>query len=304
MARLTPNCEYVINGVTIREKIIPDSTRWKDAAKAEKAGFEEGDRYKKCKKLSGDTGTVQYITIHNTNDIDGVNDDGEQYTRATYNENMGSARVHLYIDDVCAWQNLRMGTGLCSADPEGSAEVGWHAGDGSNKTGGNMTSIGIEVIMNDTEEHDAKAYDNSARIVAWLLWKHHLEIDRVVSHTYWVNKSAGNLFDDADIQSTTPCPKKKWCPAYILGSKNKDSALKNWIKYKSLVETYLCALNDETVTDKVDNTPDAWASEAVKFAVKNGLLYGNERGDYKLHREFTRQEMLIFLYRVYKYLKG
>lgn len=37
MTKLKPNSTYVLNGVTINEKIIPDGTRWKDAAKA-KAG--------------------------------------------------------------------------------------------------------------------------------------------------------------------------------------------------------------------------------------------------------------------------
>ncbi len=311
MALLTPNYQYEINGVLVCEKIIPDGTRWKDASKAAAAGFEKGELYKKNKPLSNGTGIPKFITIHNTNDIDGTYDDGEQYTRATYNENMRSARVHLYIDDVCAWQNLRMGTGLCPADPEGEAEVGWHAGDGSNKTGGNMTSIGIEVIMNDNEEHDAKAYDNSARIVAWLLWHFDLDIDKVVSHTYWVNKSAGNIFEDSDEQSTNYVAKKKWCPTYIFKTTSHDKALANWKKYKALINTYLTALREPEIPSESDDdfnliddsVPDEWASEAVNFAVSNGLLYGDEHGNYKLHKNCTRQEMLVFLHRIYNYMK-
>lgn len=53
----------------------------------------------------------------------------------------------------------------------------------------------------------------------------------------------------------------------------------------------------------VDNTPDTWAAEAVNYAVKNGILYGDESGNYKLHNDCTRQEMLIFLYRAYKAIK-
>lgn len=53
-----------------------------------------------------------------------------------------------------------------------------------------------------------------------------------------------------------------------------------------------------------DNTPDAWAAEAVNNAVKNGILCGDDTGNYKLHSECTRQEMLIFLYRFYKSIKG
>ena len=159
MALLTANKVFQMNGVTVSEKIIPDGIRWKDGAKAQKAGFSAGSLYKKQQRLSGGTGKVQGVTIHNTADLANVHDDGEQYTRATYNENMGSVRVHYYVDDTGAWQNLKAGTGLCANDPVGSAEVSWHAGDGSTPDGGNMTTISMEVIMGDTAAHDEKAKD-------------------------------------------------------------------------------------------------------------------------------------------------
>lgn len=255
MAVLQPNATYEMNGVTVREKIIPDGTKWKDGAKANAAGFAAGNLYKKQTKLSSNSGKVKYVTIHNTDDIKGTNDDAEQYTRATYNENMGSARVHFYIDDVGAWQNLKAGTGLCKADPVGSAEVGWHAGDGSADTGGNMTSIGIEVIMNDTAAHDAKAKDNGARVAAWLLFKHGLTVDKLVTHTYWVNHALGYKFADPDIQSTNMIFGKKWCPQYIFASTSETVALANWKKFKTLVSGYLDALNGKKASGGT-NTPE------------------------------------------------
>ena len=155
MALLTPNYIYTANGVKVCEKIIPDGTRWKDDNKAARAGFRPKELYKKEHKLSEGTGRPKFLTIHNTDDIQGVMDDGEQYTRATYNENMGSARVHFYVDDTCAWQNLKAGTNMTPNDPVGSAEVGWHAGDGSAPDGGNMTSLSIEIIMDKSGEHNA-----------------------------------------------------------------------------------------------------------------------------------------------------
>lgn len=243
MALLTPNRTYKINGVTVNEKIIPDGTRWQNAARANAAGFSAGSLYKKQQKLSGNTGKVRFVTIHNTDDLDNVNDDAEQYTRATYNENMGSARVHFYVDDLGAWQNLKAGTGLCPSDPAGEAEVGWHAGDGSTADGGNMTSIGMEIIMNDNAAHDAKAKDNGAKIAAWLLWKHGLTVDKLVTHTYWVNKSAGKTFSDVDTQCTNLISGKKWCPLHIFASYNPTTAKKNWKAFKVLVKGYLDKLN-------------------------------------------------------------
>ena len=248
MALLTPNAVYTMNGVTVNEKIIPDGTRWTDAAKAKDAGFSADALYKAQKLLCG-TGKAGSVTIHNTNDLVNVHDDGEQYTRATWpNQNMGSARVHFYVDDVCAWQNLKAGTGLCAADPVGSAEVSWHAGDGSINGGGNMTSLSMEIIMGDPAEHDAKARDNGARIAAWLLWKHGLTIDNLVTHTYWVNRLAGKTFADVDDQCTNPISGGKWCPSYIFGSNNAATAKKNWLAFKALVAGYLAELNGNNTT--------------------------------------------------------
>lgn len=255
VAKLTPNTTYTMNGVTINEKIIPDGTRWKDAAKAQKAGFAANALYKAQRKLSGGTGKATSVTIHNTNDLANVYDDGEQYTRATYNENMNSSRVHFYTDDTGAWQNLKAGTGLCAADPIGSAEVSWHSGDGSVATGGNMTSLSIEIIMNESPEHDQIAKDNGARIAAWLLWKNGLSIDKLVTHTYWVNKSAGKIFSDVDEQCCNPISGKKWCPTYIFASNNKQTAMKNWKAFKALVKSYLDKLNGGVSTSTIPAAP-------------------------------------------------
>ena len=220
--------------------------RWTNTAKASAAGFAPNSLYKKQWKLTGNSGRPLTVTVHNTADLDNVYDDAEQYTRATYNENMGSARIHFYVDDVGAWQNLKAGTGLCENDPEGSAEVSWHAGDGSVYDGGNMTSLSIEIIMGDNAETDAKARDNGARLAAWLLWKHGLDITDLVTHTYWVNKSAGQLFDDTVEQCVNPIYGKKWCPMYIFESTNKYAARANWEKFIMLVKKYLGECRKDT----------------------------------------------------------
>lgn len=149
MAFLTPNSQYRVNGVLVNEKIIPDGTVWKDATKAKRAGFSAGSLYKKQAKLCG-TERPLGITVHNTNKLLGVSSQttqAEQYTRATYNENMNSSRVHFFVDDKCIWQNLKAGLGLSKNDPKNSAEVSWNSGDGSTKDGGDMTNISIEFIM-------------------------------------------------------------------------------------------------------------------------------------------------------------
>ena len=49
-----------------------------------------------------------------------------------------------------------------------------------------------------------------------------------------------------------------------------------------------------------DSIPDDWAADAVAWATENQILFGDEHGDYQLHKECTRQEMLVFMHRLYQ----
>lgn len=265
MAILIPNTTYTINGVLVNEKIIPDNMIWTSHDKAATSGFGVGSPYKKNQRLCDNTGKVKWITIHNTDDLPKVEDDGEQYTRATYNENMGSVRVHYYVDDICAWQNLRAGTGLSVNDPEGTAEVSWHAGDGSVADGGNMTSLSIEIIMDGVSESDEIAKDNGARLAAWLLRKHGLTIDELVTHTYWVHKMCGSVMSTIDNQCVTPIGGQKWCPRYIFADNSIGNALNNWKAFKSLVKKYYDGEETSVISD---NT----CSNSADVQFKNGDL--------------------------------
>lgn len=54
---------------------------------------------------------------------------------------------------------------------------------------------------------------------------------------------------------------------------------------------------EEIPAEEMDNVPAAWAEDAVVWAVENGILYGDENGNYRLHENCTREMMLVFLYR-------
>lgn len=70
---------------------------------------------------------------------------------------------------------------------------------------------------------------------------------------------------------------------------------------ETFYEKYL--KEDEIMANVKDNTPDSWAKEAVEWAVNNKILMGDEKGNYKLHDDCTRQEMLVFLNRLYKLVR-
>ena len=207
MAFLKPDNTRTEHGLVIKEKIIPWGAKWtKDWG-----DYRKGDQFKADRKLSGGTGKVQYVTIHNTADIQeayGTND-AEQYTRATYpNQNMGDARVHYFIDETDCWQNLR------------EDEVGWHAGDGRGP--GNETSLAIEIIMDGSgSTADTKAEDRGALLAAILLNRHNLGIDKLVTHQHWTGK---------------------YCPAYILP---------HWDKFKTTVKNYLAQIKGTKTNNSV-----------------------------------------------------
>ncbi len=102
----------------------------------------------------------------------------EQYTRATVNNNMKDVRVHYYVDNVCAWQNL----------PHSLS--GWHAADGSGN--GNRRTIAIECIMSSAyNSTDKKSEDNCAKLAAALLKQYGLDINHLYTHTHWLNVRDG-----------------------------------------------------------------------------------------------------------------
>lgn len=207
MAKLTPDATRTEHGLVINQKIIPWGAVWpKDSGK-----YTKGQKYKADKRLSGGTGKVAGITIHNTADLPNVEEDAEQYTRATWpNANMNDARVHYYVDDINAWQNLE------------DTEVGWHAGDGSGP--GNGTTIAIEIIMDGTgSKEDLGAEENGVLLAAILLKKYGLTVEQLYTHNHWMGHP------DKIVQGA-----RKNCPLYILP---------HWEQFKAKVAAKLAEIS-------------------------------------------------------------
>ncbi len=162
-------------------------------------------------------GKVIGVTVHNTDWISVASGTtpAEQYTRATVNGNMKDVRVHYYVDNVCAWQNL----------PHSLS--GWHAADGSGN--GNRRTIAIECIMSSAYNvTDKKSEDNCARLAAALLKKYNLDINHLFTHTHWLNVRDGKS-GTVDYLNTARNP-YKMCPLYILP---------HWSAFKSKVQSYM-----------------------------------------------------------------
>jgi len=167
MGFLQADKKYVACGVTVNEYLLTKHNPNNIAM----PGYEMND--------------VIGVTIHNTDWISTASGThpSEQYTRATVNGNMGDVRVHFYVDNIDAWQNLPLNLN------------GWHAADGDGD--GNRKTIAIECIMSPNYTGtDKKSEDNAARLAAYLLMKYKLDISHLYTHQHWYSR--------------------KYCPAYIL----------------------------------------------------------------------------------------
>lgn len=208
MAVLTADKTYKLNGVTVKDFLLTTHNPNKISMPQQRT-----------KKLLG-------VTVHNTNDLENVNDDAEQYTRATYNGNMRNVRVHYYVDDLGAWHNL----------PDNWQS--WHAGqngkaDKNGSEAGNAQTISIECIM--TGETDSKAEDNCARLAAYLLHSNGLTIDNLYTHNYWCNIRNGKTGTVDYLNKTNDGYKN--CPIYIRP---------HWDKFKATVQGYMQQLAGNT----------------------------------------------------------
>lgn len=191
-------------------------------------------------------GRIIGVTIHNTPWITTAagTTPAEQYTRATVNGNMKDVRVHYYVDNTCAWQNLPL------------TLSGWHAADGDGN--GNRRTIAIECIMSSAyNDKDKKSEDNCARLAAALLKKYKLGINALYTHNHWYSG--------------------KYCPAYILPHWDKFKA-----KVKSYMNTSSSAKQLYRVRKSWSNAKSqigAYSSlENAKKACKAGYSVFNNSG--------------------------
>ena len=128
---------------------------------------------------------------------------------------MNDARVHYYVDDINAWQNLE------------DTEVGWHAGDGRGP--GNETTISIEIIMDGTgSKEDLGAEENGALLAAILLKRHGLTVEQLYTHNHWMG------YSDQIVKGA-----RKNCPLYILP---------HWAQFKAKVAAKLAEISGTPAT--------------------------------------------------------
>lgn len=198
------------------------------------------------------TGKIIGVTVHNTDWISVASGTtpAEQYTRATVNGNMNDVRVHYYVDNTCAWQNLPL------------TLSGWHAADGSGN--GNRRTIAIECIMSGAYNSiDKKSEDNCAKLAAALLKQYGLGISHLYTHTHWLNVRDGK--SGTVDQLNTMQNKYKMCPLYILP---------HWSAFKAKVQSYLKGSTTSTstsTTSQIYRIRKTWADAKSQIGAYSSL---------------------------------
>ena len=227
--------EFEINGVKVKQYLIANHNINNISLPS-----------KRIKPLRG-------ITIHNTVDLANIEDDGRNYTASTVNGNMRTVRVHYYVDDLCAWQNLDENM------------QNWSCADGNGD--GNTTTIAIECIMKSPYDTESlKAMDNCARLTAYLCKKYNLTVDDIYTHTYWLHmrdKDSISKCGDKDKICTTR-HSYKTCPLYIIPQ---------WDKFLELVVKYYNGAKSkkENNQNNTNNSNTASLPYKVKVVDKTGL---------------------------------
>ena len=213
---------------------------------------------KRVKPLKG-------ITIHNTNDLANIEDDGRNYTASTVNGNMRTVRVHYYVDDLYVWQNLD------------ESLQNWTCTDGNGD--GNATTIAIECIMkNSYDAESLKAMDNCARLTAYLCVKYKLTTNDVYTHTYWLHmrdKDSISKCGDKDKICTTR-HSYKTCPLYIIPQ---------WDKFLELVVKYYSGAKSKKENNQ--DTTNTSVSISLPYKVKVKIDSLNVRADAGVNNKIT-----------------
>ncbi len=178
MSRIVPDRIIIEYGLVIKEKLMPfGRARQKTVYDKPKNTRSKKEKpYTAQRKLSYGSGKAEYITIHNLKPIRALQGatSAEEYVRMTrLCRNFDCKRFHYYIDEADCWRQLR------------EDEVGFHVSGAQ----GNEKSISIAIIMGGSErERDILSEKRGAMLSAILLKRHHLPIDRLVTHEQWDGK--------------------------------------------------------------------------------------------------------------------
>lgn len=200
---------------------------------------------------------IRYIVIHYTGNDGDTAENNAEY----YRRNVVEASAHYFVDDTMV---VRSVPDLMTAWAVGGKKYASCLSTGGGTMHGivtNANSISVELCgtMGDgTLRSSEKTLANAAVLTVELMKRYDIPPERVVRH-----------FDVTG----------KLCPAYMVDADE-------WIAFRERI-----------ARKAADNIPAAYAREAVEWAVRQGIMAGNDEGDLMLTQPVTRQQLAAMLWR-------
>ncbi|MDR1354123.1 MAG: N-acetylmuramoyl-L-alanine amidase [Oscillospiraceae bacterium] len=130
------------------------------------------------KARPGEVHAKRWIVIHETGNVNPTAGAANhaKYIKRLAEQNKQYLSWHYTVDDHQIIRHI----------PD--CEIAWHAGDGRKADGGNMSGIGIEICVNKNSNFRV-AVTTASKLVAFLMKKHGLGIDRIRQHHFFSGKN-------------------------------------------------------------------------------------------------------------------
>lgn len=153
--------------------------------------------------------------------------------------------------------------------------VGWHSGEGANGNANFMGYIGFEICEDDLTDraYFEKVYREAVELCAYLCRQFGLTEKDIICHSE--GHTRGIASNHADVMH--------WFPKF---GKSMDTFRAD---IKAELEKAEKVILDYEAAD--------WSKDSVNWAIKTGLLKGNEKGDLMLHSPVTREQLCVMLRR-------
>ena len=153
--------------------------------------------------------------------------------------------------------------------------VGWHSGQGTNGNANFMGYVGFEICEDDLTDraYFGKVYREAVELCVYLCQQFELTEEDIICHSE--GHARGIASNHADVMH--------WFPKF---GKNMDT-------FRAEVKAEL----EKAEKVILDNEAADWSKDSVNWAIKTGLLKGDEKGDLMLHSPVTREQLCVMLRR-------
>jgi len=153
--------------------------------------------------------------------------------------------------------------------------VGWHSGEGANGNANFMGYIGFEICEDDLTDRKyfEKVYREAVELCVYLCQQFDLTEKDIICHSE--GHARGIASNHADVMH--------WFPKF---GKSMDT-------FRADVKAEL----EKAEKVILDNEAADWSKDSVNWAIKTGLLKGDEKGDLMLHSPVTREQLCVMLKR-------